>query len=64
MEAPKSFAKYVESVQVSNSSISNLTSASLKPYRINNCEHFVFEMDISQLQQIVSEHTKFDFGMF
>jgi hypothetical protein len=44
------------------SGASEILTALLKPAVVNNCEHFVFELDLSKLSKIVQEHKKFEFG--
>ena len=55
VEVPESFARYVETVRTMTSGIDEIIKGSLKPYRINNCDHYVFEIDVGNLEKIVSE---------
>lgn len=63
MEVPETFSVYVETVRRSAAQISDLLSSSIKPFRVNNSDHYIFELDVSNLQQIVSEHAKFNIGI-
>ncbi len=62
LEVPETFAHYVETVRRSSASISDVMSASIKPFRVNNSDHYIFELDVSSLEKIVSEHAKFNIG--
>ena len=64
IEVPDTFSRYVEQVRLMASQLTDIVSASLKPFHINGCDHYVFELDVGQLEKIISEHSKFNIGTY
>jgi hypothetical protein len=62
IEVPDSFSKYVETVRLVKTAIPDVLSSSMKPFRVGESDHYVFEMDVSQVSQIVAQHAKFNIG--
>lgn len=62
LDVPENFRHYVELVRRSSANLNDLLSESIKPYHVNDSNHYVFQLDVANLHNIVVEHAKFNIG--